>query len=287
MRRFGIILGIILLVVVVVVAVFAATFDVNRYRRSIRSQLEKQLGRQVVLGDMSLSFFPPRFRVQNLAISDDPRFSPDAPFVKAQELEVAAKLIPLLHKQFEIDSLILQRPSVNLIKNLAGVWNFASLGHPEDVGGPQSGGQPPRQTAPSIQPAPPAQPSPQPGQLFSLGSLSIHDGQISLLDQQEGKTPALYDHIDLTLINFAPNRPFTLEAAVQMAGIGSKEVRIQGDGGADGTRATCRYTIPRDPQPKASGNHGFVEVSEFSCSCRVRRNSDRSNQGDFITTEAS
>ena len=91
--------------------------------------------------------------------------------------------------------------------------------------------EPPRQTAPSIQPAAPAQPSPHPGKLFSLGSLSIQDGQISLLDQQEAKTPALYDHIDLTLTNFAPNQPFTLEAAVHMAGIGSKEVRIQGEGG--------------------------------------------------------
>jgi AsmA protein len=229
MRRFGIIFGIILLVVVVV-AVFAATFDVNKYRGSIQSQLEKRLGRPVVLGDMSLSFFPPRFRVQNLAITDDPRFSPDAPFIKAQELDVAVKLLPLLHKQFEIDSLTLQRPSVTLIKNTAGMWNFASLGHPEDTGRPQSGAQPPGRTVPSSQPAAP-QPSTQSGQQFSLGTLSIHDGQISFLDQQQSKTPMLYDHIDLTLTNFAPNQAFTLDAAAHMAGAGSEEVRIQGDGG--------------------------------------------------------
>jgi uncharacterized protein involved in outer membrane biogenesis len=233
MRKFGIVLGIVFLVVVVTVAVLAATFNVNQYRGSIQSQLERRLGRSVSLGEMSLSFFPPRFRVQNLAISDDPRFSPDAPFVKAQELDVAVKLIPLLHKQFEIDSLSLQRPSVNLIKNSADVWNFASLGHPEESGGAPPAAHTPGPTVPSSQPATPPPQSQQAssGQQFSLGTLTIRDGQISLLDRQQSKTPVLYDHIDLTLTNFAPNHPFTLDAAVHMAGAGSEAVRVQGEGG--------------------------------------------------------
>ncbi|HYR42973.1 MAG TPA: AsmA family protein, partial [Terriglobia bacterium] len=207
MRKFGIIAGIVFLVIVVAVLIFAETFDVNKYRGTIQAQLESRLGRPVVLGEMGLSFFPPRFRVENLAIADDPRFSPDAPFIKAQELDVSVKLAPLLHKQIEIDSLSLQRPSVNLIKNSAGIWNFASLGHPAQ--------------------------SPQPSteQQFSLGKMTIQDGQISLLDQQQSKTPTLYDHIDLTLTNFAPNEPFTIDAAAHMAGAGSQEVRVQGKGG--------------------------------------------------------
>src|SRR5215472_11002190 len=104
-------------------AVFAATFDVNRYRPAIQSKLEKRVGRSVTLGEMHLGFFPPRFRVHNPAIADDPRFSPDAPFVKAQEMGVSFKLLPLLRKQVEISSLSLERPTVNLIKNAAGIWN--------------------------------------------------------------------------------------------------------------------------------------------------------------------
>ena len=232
MRRLAIIAGVIFLVIVVAVAIFAATFDVNKYRGTIQSQLEKRLGRPVLLGDMGLSLFPPRFRVQNLAIADDSRFSPDAPFIKAQELDVSVKLLPLLHKQFEIDSLSLQRPSVNLIKNSAGVWNFASLGHPAEMSNTQPGAQQPQQTPPN-QPASPAQQPRQPSaeQQFSLGKLTIQDGQISLLDQQQSKSPTLYDHIDLTLTNFAPNEPFTVDAAAHMAGAGTQEVRVQGEGG--------------------------------------------------------
>jgi AsmA protein len=253
MRRLGIIAAVIFLVVVVAVAIFAATFDVNKYRGTIQSQLEKRLGRPVLLGDMGLSLFPPRFRVQNLAIADDTRFSPDAPFIRAQELDVSVKLLPLLHRQFEIDSLSLQRPIVNLIKNSAGVWNFASLGHPAETSNTQPRAQAPQQTVPPNQPASPAQQPPQPSaeQQFSLGKLTIQDGQISLLDQQQSKSPTLYDHIDLTLTNFAPNEPFTVDAAAHMAGAGSQEMRVQGEGGP----------LVRE-QPATTPFHGTVNLKQ-------------------------
>ena len=130
MRKTAIALGILVLVAIVAVAVFAVTFDVNKYHATIQDQLEKRLARPVNLGDMHLRLFPPRFQVQDLAIADDPRFSPEAPFVKAKELDISVKLLPLLHKQIEIGSLDLQQPTVNLIKNHTGEWNFASLGHP-------------------------------------------------------------------------------------------------------------------------------------------------------------
>jgi AsmA protein len=210
MRRLLIGVGVFIVVVVAALLVFAATFNVNKYHDTIQSELEKHLGRTTTLGNMHLSLFPPRFRVQDPAIADDPHFSPDAPFVKAQELDVSVKLMPLLHKQLEINSLILQRPSVNLIKNSAGVWNFASLGQEKNQPNPA---QPPSQ------------------QQFSLGELSISDGQVSILDQQKSKTPSLYDHIDITLKDFSPDTPFTVDASVHMAGSGSQGVRLQGKGG--------------------------------------------------------
>ena len=211
MRRFIVVIGI-FLVLVAGLLVFAATFNVNKYRGTIQSKLEQRLGRQTTLGEMHLSVFPPRFRVQNPVIADDPAFSTDPPFIKAQALGVSVKLLPLLHKQIEISSVDLERPSVNLIKNRAGVWNFASLGHPV------------QSTQPKPQNAPPA-PSAQ--QQFSLDELAISNGQISVLDQQESKTPSLYDHIDITLKNFSPDTAFTVDAAVHMAGTGSQQYRAR------------------------------------------------------------
>ena len=72
MRKVGITIGIIVLILVLAVVMFAATFNVNRYRGTIQSQLEKRLNRTVALGDMHLGIFPPLLQVQNLAIADDP-----------------------------------------------------------------------------------------------------------------------------------------------------------------------------------------------------------------------
>jgi AsmA protein len=235
-RKIGIALGIVVLIIVVGGLIFAATFDVNKYRGTIQSELQKHVGRPVNLGDLHLKIFPPSFWIQDLAIADDPRFSPDAPFVKAKELDVSVRLLPLLHKQIEISSLDLQRPSVNLIKNHQGEWNFASLGHaPETV---NSGPGQPSPMLKNKQPASPeSQTAPQtssPGaaeQQLSLGKLTIQDGQISLLDQAQSKTPSLYDHIDVTLTDFSPNSVFTIDAAVHMAGAGSQDLRLQGKGG--------------------------------------------------------
>jgi AsmA family len=213
MRKIGIIIGVIA-VIVVAALVFAATFNVNSYHQTIQSQLQQRLGRPVTLGEMRLRIFPLRFSAKDLAIADDPGFSPDAAFLKAQQLDVSVKVLPLLHKEIEIDSLTLQRPNINLIKNEAGAWNVASLGHPEAVQGRKT-------EAEAKQPAP----------AFSLSELAVRDGQISVLDKQKSKTPSLYDHIDFTLLDFAPGTPFTIDAAAHMPGAGSEQIRLQGKGG--------------------------------------------------------
>jgi AsmA protein len=206
MRKLLLTLGIVILVVVVGVVLFAATFDVNRYRDRIQSELGRQLNRSVTLGDMHLGFFPPRFRVQNLAIADDPKFDNTRAFVQAQELDVSVKLLPLLQKSVEIDSLELSRPSVELIKNPDGVWNFASLGS----------------NSPSS--------SSSSGQL-SLSELVVQDGEVAITDLQKHSPRSVYDHMDVTLKNFAPDRPFSLDAAAHLPGAGTQEIRLQGDGG--------------------------------------------------------
>src|SRR2546428_13078383 len=149
MRKVVIVIGIIILLIMVAAVVFAATFDVNKYRGTIQTELEKRLGRQVTLGDMHLSLLPPSFRVQSLAIADDPRLRSEKPFVQAQELDVTVKLLPLLHKSVEVSSLNLQRPPAEWIKNPQGVGNFASIGPTQEKNAPASPTHQPSATKPS------------------------------------------------------------------------------------------------------------------------------------------
>ena len=216
------------IVLMAALLIFAVTFDVNRYRGTLQTELQQKLNRPVSLGEMHLSIFPPRFKVQNPSIGDDPRFSSNTPFVRAQELDVSARLLPLLRKQVQIDSVSLQRPSLNLIKNREGVWNFASLGHTATT---NSQPAPPAQT-PTGKPSP-QEPSPTsaPAEQFALKELNISDGTISVLDQQTSQTPSVYDHIDISLRDFSPQRPFTVDVVAHMAGSRSQQVKLAGVGG--------------------------------------------------------
>ncbi|OLC23015.1 MAG: hypothetical protein AUH36_00995 [Chloroflexi bacterium 13_1_40CM_55_7] len=206
MRKVGIVFGILVVVVIIGAAIFAATFDVNRYRGSIQSELERRLDRKVTLGPMHLSLLPPRFQVQNIAIAEDPKFPNPKPFVQADQLDVSVKLMPLFSKSIEIDSLKLQRPTVELVKNQSGAWNFSSLG----ANAPKTSGSKSE---------------------FSLSKLAIQDGLVAVTDLEKRQPRTVYDHIDGTLKDFAPGQPFAVQVAARMPGAGNQEVRLQGKGG--------------------------------------------------------
>jgi AsmA protein len=209
MRKIAIVIGIVVVVIVLAVGIFVATFNPNNYRGTLQTKLEQQLDRKVALGNMELGLFPLRFRVYNLSIADDPKFGTRA-FVQTQELSVSVKLLPLLSKSVQVDSLALERPSVELIKNAQGMWNFASIGQKT--------------------PATPSS-SPSSSQQFSLGELAINDGLVAITDLQDRKPRTVYDHINLKLTDFAPDSPFNLDASVHLPGAGSQEVSLKGKGG--------------------------------------------------------
>jgi uncharacterized protein involved in outer membrane biogenesis len=194
--------------------------DINRYRGQIQAQVEKRLGRPVSLGGMNLSLFPPSLQVRNLSIAEDPRFSTGQPFLSAERLAVAVKLWPLLRKEIEVKSLKLERPHIELMRDAQGKWNFASLGEAPS-------GAPP---APAANQPPPQQESKQPQQL-SVGSLIIQDGQVALTDQQKQLPRAVYDHIDLDLSDFSPDRQFSMKATAHLPGKGKQAISLQGRGG--------------------------------------------------------
>jgi AsmA protein len=229
-RKIAIIVGIVVVVLILAVGIFVATFNPNDYRSTVQTKLEEQLHRKVTLGNMELGLFPLRFRVFNLGIADDPRFGNRA-FIQTQELSVSVKLLPLLSKSVQIDSLTLERPSVEMIKNAQGEWNFASLGQEPTASPSSPPGQKPAAPAPPGQKAPAPATSSSGEQQFSLGELAINDGQVAITDLQAHKPRTVYDHINLKLTDFAPDSPFNLDASVHLPGAGNQEVQLQGKGG--------------------------------------------------------
>ena len=105
-------------------------FDANRFRPTIEDKLSTALGRKVTVGSIRLALLSGGMSVDDLAIADDPAFSPQ-PFVTAKGVTVGVDLLPLiLARSLRVESFRLEQPRVVLIRAGSGTWNFSHLGAP-------------------------------------------------------------------------------------------------------------------------------------------------------------
>src|SRR5215472_38378 len=243
MRKLGIAILVIVVIVIAAALIIPRLVDINKYHSQIQAQLEKKLGRQVSLGEMKLSLFPPSFQVSDPVIAEDKAFDTGRPFATAERLAVSIKFWPLLRKEVDVKSLRLDRPHIELVRNAQGEWNFATLGQegaaapqpaPPIKGGKQTAhGQQAEQTAkpnPASQPAATEESRKSSAEL-SLANLEITDGQVAITDFQKHQSRAIYDHIDLNLSNFAPDQQFSINLAAHLPGQGKQTVSLDGTAG--------------------------------------------------------
>ena len=231
MKKLGISLLVIVALVIVALLVLPMFIDVNRYHDRIQAELSQRLGRPVSLGQMHLSLLPPSFRAESPVIGADPNFHNPLPFAQADELNVSVALWPLLHSDVQVNSLELRRPKIELIRNAEGKWNFSTLGeNPAQPAPAQSSQQRQSARAPKPSPAPGQQPAAS-GQKISLDDLRITDGQVAITDFEKRQPRAVYDHIDLHVAGYAPDKAFDLEAAAHLPGEGKEVLQLNGKAG--------------------------------------------------------
>jgi AsmA protein len=119
-----------LLVIIIIAGLIALPFvvDPNDYKQEISSQVEKATGRTLTLdGDIELSVFPwIALELGPLSLSNAKGFKADN-FAQVQAAEIRIKLMPLLKKQLEMDTIILDGLVLNLEKNKEGVSNWQDL----------------------------------------------------------------------------------------------------------------------------------------------------------------
>ena len=123
------IIGIIVGVLIIIVIAIPFFIDANSFRPRLESELTQVLGRQVKVGNLSLSLFTGSVAADDISIADDPAFS-KAPFVQAKSLKVGVEMIPLiLSKTLNVTNLTLNQPEISLVRSGNGEkWNFSSLG---------------------------------------------------------------------------------------------------------------------------------------------------------------
>src|ERR1700678_1773086 len=116
---------VLLLLAVLLVPLF---INANTFRGTLESQLSDALGRKVTLGNLSFSVFSGSLVADNVSIADDSAFS-SKPFLQTQSLHIGVEVGPLLfHRQLLVTSFVADSPSINLVHNAQGIWNFSNIG---------------------------------------------------------------------------------------------------------------------------------------------------------------
>jgi len=198
-----------IVVVVVLLAVVPLFINANQFRPTVEEKLSAALQRQVTIGDLKVSLLSGSLKASNLAIADDPAFS-RSPFLTARSLRVGVELVPLIFsKTLHITGLTIENPTLTLLRNPAGKWNFSSL-----AATGQSASAP---AARSSTPAGGAAPD------LTIKRLALKDGRVAVGSTSSQKQ-SVYEHLNLQATNVAPNSQFPLRLSVGLPGGGSLNV---------------------------------------------------------------
>lgn len=142
-RKILIFAAVVVAVILVLVLVVPMLINVDTFRPTIQAKASEALGRQVTIGHLSLALLSGGVTADDITVADDPAFS-KAPFLKARSLQVGVDLPALLFSHaLNVRSFTVVQPSVVLLRNNSGKWNFSSLGNSksENAGSPAGSGK--------------------------------------------------------------------------------------------------------------------------------------------------
>lgn len=124
------------IILIIVAGLVALPFivDPNDYKDEISTQVEKMTGRNLTLqGDIGLSVFPwIALELGPLSLSNAEGFKADS-FAKVDAAEIRIKLMPMLKKQLEMDTIVLDGLVLNLETDKEGKTNWDDLTQADEV----------------------------------------------------------------------------------------------------------------------------------------------------------
>jgi AsmA protein len=152
-----------------------------------------------------VTLWPFGARLKNFALADDAAFSTED-FLRAKDLRMELRLLPLFIGQFRPKRISLESPHLTIVRDATGRYNFSgadrneikALGRPGTV----KNGPPEKQNH----------------QLLLIPSMNISDGTLHYRDLRTG-SDLVVSQINLKVSDFQQDQPFELqlEAAVMAA----------------------------------------------------------------------
>jgi uncharacterized protein involved in outer membrane biogenesis len=128
-RRTGLILvGIACALPVVLIILMPILLNADRYRPKMISYLEQKTGKKVEMGRLAVKLFPAiAIQVDDFGVKSPPLFPPSY-IVKVARVDAQLDMGALLRRQVVIKSLVLEQPTMNLVSDPDGPWNFENPG---------------------------------------------------------------------------------------------------------------------------------------------------------------
>lgn len=197
------IIGIVVAVLLLIAIALPFLINVNSFRPKLESELTEALGREVKVGNLSLSILSGSVSAENLSIADDAAFSKD-PFIRAKSLKVGVEVMPLiLSKALHVTDVTLDQPEIALLRDASGKWNFSSLGNKSE-----SAAKPATASGSSSAPD------------LSVSKLDVKDGRLSVNRANSSIKPHVYDNVGISVRDFSPKSqfPFTITANLPAGG---------------------------------------------------------------------
>ena len=211
MKRILKIIAIIVAVLIVIAIAIPFFIDANTFRPTLESDLTTALGRQVKVGNLSLSLLSGGVSADDISIADDPAFSKSA-FVQAKSLKVGVEMIPLIFSQdAERD-----RTDPEPARDQPGAIGerreveFLEPGRKQHVGdqaGGSSSGNP----------------------NLSVAKLNVNDGRLTVSRAGSEEKPHVYDKVNIEVTNFSFTSSFPFKMTAELPADGS--LKLDGKAG--------------------------------------------------------
>ena len=193
------VLGGLLLLIVAAAIILPLVVDPNDFKDEISQAVESKTGRVLAIeGDIGLSVFPwLGLEIGPTSLSNAPGFSA-APFAGMDEVQVRIKLLPLLRKELEMDTVVLKGLQLSLETDAQGKTNW------EDLAG----------AAAPAEPAPAEEEQPSAGEMtlagLAIGGVEITDAGV-IWDDQQAAARYEISGLNLTTGAIAPGQAVPVE----------------------------------------------------------------------------
>jgi AsmA protein len=206
-------IGIAIVVVLLILVILPFLIPVNKFRPTIEAKASEALGRKVQLGNLSLSILGGSLGIDDLSVSDDPKFSA-SPFLTAKKVKVGVELIPLIFsQQLNVTEVSIVEPQVTMLKDPSGRWNFSSIG----------GNKPASASSSAAAESKPSAGRGSAAESVSIQELTLEDGQITLGNTNSQKR-SVYQKVNLKATDVATTKNFPVTFSMELPGGGTMKI---------------------------------------------------------------